>query len=209
MARPAQRADARRNRAAIMRAARDLFAVKGPALSTEEVARTAGVGIGTVFRHFPSKEKLLEALYHERLEQTAERARAAARAPDPGAAVFDFLTETVLDSGAKIALADALADAGIDVRAGAGPHGHDLTNALTELLTRAQQAGAVRADIGASELAAVLYGASRAAGFAVSKEIRSRTVRVILDGLRPPSHPTEKKKAAPAGARDPGQRVTK
>jgi AcrR family transcriptional regulator len=187
MASPPRRADARRNRAAIMQAARDIFAVKGPALSTEEVARAAGVGIGTVFRHFPSKEKLLEALYHERLDHTAERARAAARAPDPGVALFDFLTETVLDSSTKIALADALADAGIDVRSGAGTRAHDLTDALTVLLTRAQRAGAARADIGAPELAAVLYGASRAAAFAVSEEVRSRTVRVILDGLRPPS----------------------
>jgi AcrR family transcriptional regulator len=182
-----RRADALRNRAAVLQAAGDIFAARGAALSTEEVARAAGVGVGTVFRHFPTKEALLEALYRDRLDRTAERAHALAQAPDPGAAFFEFLNETVLGSGAKIALADALADAGIDIRSGAAAAGHDLAAALGVLLTRAQKAGAVRADLRLPELTAVLFGASRAAGFAVSAEVRSRTVGIILDGLRPAS----------------------
>jgi AcrR family transcriptional regulator len=185
-----RRADAVRNRVAVLRAAADIFAAKGAALSTEEVARAAGVGVGTVFRHFPTKEALLEALYRDRLDRTAERARALAQAPDPGAAFFEFLNETVLGSDAKIALADALADAGIDIRAGAAAAGHDLSAALAVLLTRAQRAGAVRDDVRLPELTAVLFGASRAAGFAASVEVRAHTVGIILDGLRSATGPS-------------------
>jgi AcrR family transcriptional regulator len=179
------RADARRNRALLLDAAETLFAAKGSALSTEDVARAAGVGIGTLFRHFPTKEALLEALYHQRLRHTAELARDLADAHDPGEAFFTFLTEAVNGSDAKLALADALAEAGVDVRA--GTTGHGLADALATLLTRAQRTGAVRADIGLTELTAVLIGASRAAHHTAEPAARAHVVSVILDGLRPVS----------------------
>jgi AcrR family transcriptional regulator len=179
------RADARRNRALLLETAEKLFAAKGNALSTEDVARAAGLGIGTLFRHFPTKEALLEALYHERLRHTADLARTLLDADDPGGAFFTFLTEAVGGSGTKIALADALAEAGVDVRAGSTAH--DLGAALTRLLTRAQKAGAVRRDVGLPELTAVIIGASRAAQHTADDAVRTRAVRVILDGLRPVS----------------------
>jgi len=181
-ARP-MRADARRNRALLVDAAESLFAAKGNALSTEDVARAAGVGIGTLFRHFPTKEALLEALYHHRLEHTAELARNLADADDPGKAFFTFLTEAVNGAGTKIALADALAEAGVDVQA--RPASLGLGAALGTLLTRAQRAGAVRPDIGLPELTAVLVGASRAAQHTAAPAVRAHAVTVILDGLRP------------------------
>jgi len=179
------RADARRNRALLLDAAETLFAAKGSTLSTEDVARAAGVGVGTLFRHFPTKEALLEALYHHRLTHTADLARRLADADDPGNAFFSFLTEAVTGSGSKIALADALAEAGVDVRASSASHG--LGTALGTLLARAQQAGAVRRDVGLPELTAVIVGASRAAQHTAPPEVRAQAVRVILDGLRPVS----------------------
>ena len=85
------------------------------------VARRAGVGIGTVFRHFPTKEALLEAVFVARLSRLADRADELARDPDPGTAFFRFLDALVELAGSKKALSDALAGAGVDVTATAAP----------------------------------------------------------------------------------------
>src|SRR5258708_17586261 len=89
------RADAQRNRARLLDVAELVFATKGIGASTEEIAREAGVGIGTVFRHFPTKEALLEAVFIRRLQQLAARADALAEADDPGAAFFSFFSYVV------------------------------------------------------------------------------------------------------------------
>jgi AcrR family transcriptional regulator len=97
----ALRADARRNRGRVLAAAEEVFAAEGVGAPTEAVARRAGVGIGTVFRHFPTKEALLEAVLVERLRGLAEHARAAAADPDAGGALFGFLEHVVTQSAAK------------------------------------------------------------------------------------------------------------
>jgi AcrR family transcriptional regulator len=180
------RADARRNRARVLDAAEAVFAAKGTGASTEEVARRAGVGIGTVFRHFPTKEALLEAIVAARLRRHAEEADALAAAEDPGAALFGFLTRAVDQSATKLAFADALAAAGVDVERALAESGRDLRRSLGGLLERAQRAGAVRDDVGVDELIALLVGASRAARHAGQDPgVRARTVAVAFDGLRP------------------------
>jgi AcrR family transcriptional regulator len=173
------RADARRNRARVLDAADEVFATKGVGASTEEVAKRAGVGIGTVFRHFPTKEALLEAVLVARFGRLAEEARGLSGAEDAGAAFFGFLTAIVDQSAAKNAFAGALAQAGVDVEAALGRAGAELWEALGVLLTRAQAAGAVRADAEVAQVVAVLVGASRAADYSPS------AVPLILDGLRP------------------------
>jgi AcrR family transcriptional regulator len=179
------RADARRNRARLLDAAEAVFAAKGTLASTEEVARTAGVGVGTLFRHFPTKENLLEAVYRERLRRMADAAREVGAAADLQTAFFDFLAEQMAHSGTKIAVADALAEAGIDVSTASAVEGQEVSAALGALLRRAQKAGAVRPDVGLPELMALLVGASRAVEHAGSDDVRARIVRIILDGLRP------------------------
>jgi AcrR family transcriptional regulator len=182
------RADARRNRARVLEAAEAVFGSKGTSASTEEIAREAGVGIGTVFRHFPTKEALLEAIVVGRLRRLAEAADSLARAEDPGAAFFTFFTRAVDQSATKIALADALAEAGVDVERAASQVGRDLRRTLGVLLARAQRAGAVRADVGVADVIALLVGASRAAEHAGwDREVQARTVAIMLDGLRPPA----------------------
>ena len=163
------RADARRNRALLLEAAEAVFAARGVSAPTEEVARAAGVGVGTLFRHFPTKEALLEAVYRARLSRTSDELRDLGTAEDPGAALFGFLADAVAHSATKVAVADALAEAGIDVTASA------------------QEAGAVRPDVGLPELIALLIGASRAAEHAGTDPVRTRIIGVILDGLRPVS----------------------
>jgi len=180
------RADARRNRARVLEAADEVFASKGVSASTEEIARHARVGIGTVFRHFPTKEALLEAVLVERFGRLAEEARGLAGAEQPGPAFFDFLDRIVNQSATKNAFTDALSQAGINVENAVAEVGRELWSALNTLLTRAQQAGAVRDDVHTGELIALIVGASRAAEYASrDPNLQARAVAVIFDGLRP------------------------
>ena len=179
------RADARRNRAKVLEAAEEVFGTCGTSASTEDVAKRAGVGIGTVFRHFPTKEALLEELYMARLRRLTEEADALADSVDPAAAFFGLFTRMVGESATKNAYVQALAEAGVDIRADASQTGHELLRALGGLLARAQAAGAVRPDVGVPELIALLIGASQAAEHAGSDPVvRERTLAVVLDGLR-------------------------
>jgi AcrR family transcriptional regulator len=176
------RADAQRNRAKVLAAAEEVFAVQGTSASTEEVARKAGVGIGTVFRHFPTKESLLEAVLVALLERLAAEAEDLRAAGDPGAAFFGSGSRAGAQAGAKQAGTEALAEAGIDARAATGRAGPGLKAALGALLERAQEAGDVRADVGPGEVMALLAGMSYAAGRAGG---RDEVLRIAFDGLRP------------------------
>lgn len=178
------RVDARRNRERVLDAAEAVFAELGTSAPTEEIARRAGVGIGTVFRHFPTKEALLEAVFVGRLRELVDEADDLLAADDPGAAFVEFFTGAVERSAAKNAYVDALTNAGIDVHGALTGVRDDLLRALTALLTRAQEVGAVRDDIGVSDLIPVLVGASRAVEHADTPAARSRALAVILDGLR-------------------------
>ncbi|NYI04542.1 TetR/AcrR family transcriptional regulator [Allostreptomyces psammosilenae] len=179
------RADARRNRARLLEVAEGVFATQGTSASTEEIARQAGVGIGTVFRHFPTKEALLEAVFVGRLRRLAEEARALAETTDPRGAFFVFFTRVVDQAATKNAFADALTEAGVDPRDAASEVGRELRDALGTLLAGAQRAGSVRADVGVPELIGLLIGTSRATEQAGDGEVRAGILRVVLDGLRP------------------------
>src|SRR5271168_4009590 len=99
-----QRVDARANRSRILDVAEEVFGAGGESASTEEVARLAGVGIGTVFRHFPTKAALLEAVLVRRFDRLREQAEALLNAVDPGAAFLGFFGHLVADAAAKIAI---------------------------------------------------------------------------------------------------------
>ncbi|WP_433059258.1 TetR/AcrR family transcriptional regulator [Dactylosporangium sp. CS-033363] len=164
----------------MLEAAEEVFAAEGVGASTEAVARRAGVGIGTVFRHFPTKEALLEAVLVERMRALVEHARAAAGDADPGTALFGFLEHVVAQSASKNALAGAVGD----VTEVVGDVRGELLGAVDVLVAKARDAGALRRDVGATEVVAVLVGASHAAMWAPDEQTRATAVRVILDGLR-------------------------
>ena len=120
MAQPARplRADAARNRARVLEVAYETFADEGLAVPIDEIARRAGVGAGTVYRHFPTKEDLFRAVVEDRMRRIVDEGRALADGDDPGEALFIFLRSMVLQWGATDrGLADALAGVGIDVEA--------------------------------------------------------------------------------------------
>jgi AcrR family transcriptional regulator len=187
--RPALRADARRNRARLLDAAERILAAKGPTVATDEIARSAGVGIGTLFRHFPTKEDLIRAVFVERLRRlTDDATRLAAGETPPAAALESFLRQAVAQSEAKNALAGMLVSAGIDVHGAVDDVRQDLRTALGTLLAGAQRAGAVRRDLQVGELIGLLAGTSRAIEYAgTDPAAQERILAVILSGLRPPT----------------------
>ncbi|BCJ31394.1 TetR/AcrR family transcriptional regulator [Actinocatenispora sera] len=179
------RADAARNRARVLEAAQEVFAAEGLGASTEQIARRAGVGVGTVFRHFPTKEALLSAVLAARLETLADEAERLAADGDPGTALFDFLARTVEASGPKVAYADALERAGIGTDQVVAPVRGRVTKAVGVLLERAQQAGAVRDDVAVAQVFVFIHGASRAVPTIADDGVRAATLRMMFDGLRP------------------------
>ncbi|QRP49933.1 TetR/AcrR family transcriptional regulator [Amycolatopsis sp. FDAARGOS 1241] len=182
------RADARRNRAKVLEAAETVFAAKGTGAPTEEVAREAGVGVGTVFRHFPTKEALLEAVLFARLHRFVDEAESvvARDSPDAGAAFFTFLTSWIEMSSAKNAYFEALSAAGVSVPTAGSVVGARLLDALGMLLRRAQDAGAVRPDVTVGELIPVIIGTAKAAEHVGTDcGLRNRVVAILFDGLRP------------------------
>lgn len=183
-----QRADAQHNRARVLVAADAVFASSGTTASTGLIARHAGVGIGTVFRHFPSKAALLEAVFVERIHRLVAEADTLADAPDPGEAFFHFLSRWAELSVTKNTFADAVAGEGIDVKAAPAlaQLGQELEGALGRLLERAQHAGAVRDDVGVPALIALLVGTARAAAHADDAGVHARVLAIVFDGLRPP-----------------------
>ncbi len=183
-ARRVQRADARTNRGRILDVAEEVFGAGGESASTEEVARRAGVGIATVFRHFPTKAALLQAVLVRRFDRLRERAEALLDAADPGAAFFDFFGHLVADAATKIAIGEALLEAGGDSDGEAARASNGLRQAVGTLLRRAQHAGAVRADVELPEVYALLVGTSRAAAHAhLDPEVKDRMLTIVFDGL--------------------------
>jgi AcrR family transcriptional regulator len=171
------RADARRNREKVLLAARDAFAASGYGVPLDEIAVRAGVGPGTVYRHFPTKEALFEAVVAARVEDLLATARGLADAADPGAAFFGYLGRIRDESAAKRDLPDAISVP--------GPVQEALFQALAVLLERAQLAGAVRADVTVTGLI-VLFKAAIAAirDTSATPASREQVFAVITDGLR-------------------------
>ena len=152
------RADARRNRDQLLQVAAEAFAADGLQVPLDEIARRAGLGPGTLYRHFPTKEALVEAVVHERLRALLDDARARASSAEPGAALSGFMDRLVDEARAKQDLVDALARAEVDIAAGVSETAADIRDAIGVLLARAQRAGAVRRDIGTAELMGLLSG---------------------------------------------------
>ncbi|WP_330287170.1 TetR/AcrR family transcriptional regulator [Streptomyces sp. NBC_00576] len=177
------RADARRNRDQILAAALETFALEGHSVSLDEIARRAGVGPGTVHRHFPTKELLFEAVIITRIQRLTQKARALTGLADPVGVLFGFLFDVLEEGRAKKDLVDALIGAGVDVGEVTGPAALGLNEALGELLTRAQEAG-VREDVTVADLMAVMASTLIAAQRTGDAQLPSRILAVYCDGLR-------------------------
>jgi len=140
----------------VLVAARESFANEGPDVPLDVIAERAGVGPGTVHRHFPTKESLIAAVVTDRLDGLAARADALADAVDPTAALLDFIRELTAEAKQNVALTGALGGAGIGV--GGAEAAAALSDSLGRLLARAQRGGRVRADLTVPDLHAILSG---------------------------------------------------
>ncbi|WP_436536159.1 TetR/AcrR family transcriptional regulator [Actinoplanes sp. HUAS TT8] len=169
------RADALRNRARILDAAETVFAESGPRASTEEVARRAGVAIGTVFRHFPTKSDLLTAIMKRLLVQLVE---------DAGTQdLYTFFAHMVAEAAAKKTVVDLLAGAGVDIRLPDAVAA--LEQAVGKLLRQAQDAGTVSTEVQVREVMALLASVCQGAmqgGW--DQHLQARILEVVFAGLR-------------------------
>lgn len=185
MAQPERRlrADAARNRARVLDVAFETFAAEGLSVPIDEIARRAGVGAGTVYRHFPTKEALFAAVIEHRMRQAVDEGRALLESEGPGEALFAFLRSIVLQWGATDrGLVDALAGFGIDI-ACAAPEAEDaFLGALDDLLQAAQTAGTARKDVGVREVKSILVGCQAMESY--NPELAERVTDVVIDGLR-------------------------
>ncbi|MFL6120109.1 TetR/AcrR family transcriptional regulator [Actinophytocola sp.] len=182
----AGRADARRNRELVLRTAVRVFAEDGLAVSLSRIAQRAGLGAGTVYRHFPSKEMLLEAVLAEHVEDLVAAADRWATRAAPGAALFRFLAEVIEKSAGRQVVCDALAaDRGWPhaVLAAAVGRFHE---ALDRLLDNAKHTGAIRPDLSTDDLTALIAGGATLRAAHRDRTRGAELVRLLLDGLRPP-----------------------
>jgi AcrR family transcriptional regulator len=180
----ALRADARRNRQNVLAAAEAVFASQGIGAPIDEVALLAKVGVGTVYRHFPTKESLYEAVVVDRMERLLTEIRETGEAADPGEALFSALARIVEVAASKRDLADALARAGIDLKAAAAGPFEELQREVGTLLQRAQACGAARSDVDASDLIALVSGACMAAEHQACTDGARKLTGILCDGLR-------------------------
>jgi AcrR family transcriptional regulator len=177
VAEPPLRADARRNRDRVLRAATEAFAEAGFGVPLDAIAARAGVGPGTVYRHFPTKEALFQAVVTARLEDLIAEARRLADVDDAGAALRTFLARMRQEAATKGDASDAIAVP--------GPLQAELHSALAVLLSRAQQAGAARTDLGVDDLIAMLKGMIVAVRDHPTPQRVERVFAVLADGLLP------------------------
>jgi AcrR family transcriptional regulator len=177
------RADAVRNRARVLEVAYETFAAEGLGVPIDEIARRAGVGAGTVYRHFPTKEDLFRAVIEDRISRIVDDGRAVLASVDPGEALFTFLRSMVLQFGATDrGLADALAGIGIDIKDAVPDAEEAFLGLLGELLRAAQKAGTVRRDVDVPDVKAIVVGTQ--AMQAYNPDTAARLMEVVLDGLR-------------------------
>ncbi|GAB4584482.1 TetR/AcrR family transcriptional regulator [Nocardia sp. IFM 10818] len=179
------RADARRNRALVLAAAQRAFAEIGVSASLAEIARRAGVGAGTVHRHFPSKDHLLEAVLQQRIDRLTALAVGYRDAPDAGAAFFAFCTEVITSTPRNQALCDGVFDSDgwpRDLLREAGERFH---RALSDLLVAAQRQGAVRPDLTLADVLAIFTGCVAIQRLPSDQPGLARPAALVLQALRP------------------------
>ncbi len=180
------RKDAERNRQRVLDAARELFAERGLGVSLDDIAHHAGVGVGTVYRRFPDKEQLIDALFEERIAEMLTAASESLEMRDPWSGFVHFL-ERALEMQAddkalkELLLSTSEAHARIERARG------QIQPVVAAVLERAQQAGVVRDDVVVADLLLLQHGIGEVADYTreAAPEVWRRTLTIALDGLRP------------------------
>jgi AcrR family transcriptional regulator len=183
---PALRADARRNREAIIAAAKKLFADEGLDAQMPDVAKTAKVGVGTVYRHFPTKKDLIAALAAERFERLAEKAREGIASDDPWEGLCEFIRFSAQIQADDRGLCEVMGSRPEVMEASAYAVGLD--NLCVKLVKRAQHSGELRKDLEWEDIPMIACGLGRItpAEMGPGTGRWPRFVEIVIDGLRAP-----------------------
>jgi AcrR family transcriptional regulator len=197
--RAAERRDVTRNRARLLAAADELLAARGEDATIESIARRAGLGVGTAYRHFASKQVLLQALFAARIDRILKLADEAGRIEDAGAALEFFLREAAAMQAGDRGLRDAISvsegfEALSDQR-------QRLAAAVNALVGRARAAGAVRPDFEGTDVAVIFTIVGSVADDS-GGDLWRRYLEIILDGIRPLTMP---RRPLPVDAPNPEQ----
>lgn len=157
------RADAAKNRAKLLAVAEHLFDARGPSVEMDEIAAAASVAVGTIYRHFPTKAALVEAVVVSPIEGLIAETQRRARDADPGAAFFDLFGNLVALARSKHHLVASLVETGeetpVETARAMASRRDRFRAAFGKLLARAQRAGAVRPDVRVPEIVAIVHGA--------------------------------------------------
>jgi AcrR family transcriptional regulator len=180
------RADAKRNQQRLLTAAAETFADRGAdSASLEEIARRAGVGIGTLYRHFPTRQSLLEAVYQDQIEALRARADELIATTDPVSALSGWLLAITAWSKTKQTLVSALMAAEDGESAVRSYCSKLVRDTVDDLVTRAQKAGQIRADASSLDLLKLVHGIAVAADRSPEDDgLAGRMLGLVIDGLR-------------------------
>jgi AcrR family transcriptional regulator len=181
------RADARRNRERILESARQVFAENGIDAQMDDVAGRAGVGVGTVYRHFPTKDALMAELVRQKFRQFADAAREAlGRDGEPFFVFTDVLRRTAGMCAEDATMQHALITVDANVWSAAQSEQQELAALNGELIARAQRAGAMRSDITAADIGMLMCGVSATMALKGSGYDWHRHLDLAIDMLRAP-----------------------
>jgi AcrR family transcriptional regulator len=186
--RPARkpRADARRNRERLVDAAKAAFAEGGAEVSLEEIARRARVGIGTLYRHFPSRDAVLAAVYRREVQQMADAADRLLTSEAPAEALHEWMRLFVDYIATKKVIAPALGSFAGGAAGISAASGLSIVDAVTRLVERARAAGDIRPDTDPADIGRALIGFTYGNAGAGWEASALRLIDILMDGLRTP-----------------------
>ena len=191
------RRDAARNRRALLDAGREVFAARGLEATLDDVARAAGVGVGTAYRHFANKQELAAAIFSDDFDQLVESANEALAIDDPWEALVTFIETTVAKHAKDRGLYEIMTAAGtvsdrpVHVDGKVEKMRDALIEPVTALVEHAKKAGCLRSDVSPTDVAAILLmmGTTFVTSEAVGRPVWRRYLWLLLDGLRATSCP--------------------
>lgn len=177
------RADAQRNREHLIATAAEAFA-SGKAISLDAIAKRAGVGSGTLYRHFPTREDLVEEVYRDQIRPLREDARALLKTERPPQALHSWMRRFAEWAGERRGVCEALVAMSATERFGTGPVCDEVQGILGMMLDAGAEAGELRDDIDPIDVGGILAGALSVAGAPEQSAQLDRMLTVVVDGLR-------------------------